>query len=108
MNNFFEQYRSVEPYLKKKTKLNFDTEQLQSIEDRKKLVSWSYQMWPYMKQQTLTSFLCASRLQFFSKTDALVRMSSLVVWHDLLWEVFVKPISRKIVNVCFRVEGHKY
>ena len=39
MNNFFEQYRSVEPYLKKKTDLNFDKEQLQSMEDRKKLVS---------------------------------------------------------------------
>jgi len=37
MTNFYEQYRSVEPYLKKKTEVNYDKEQLQSVEDRKKL-----------------------------------------------------------------------
>ena len=41
MNNFYEQYRSIEPYLKKKTEVEYGKEQyLQSIEDRKKLVSW--------------------------------------------------------------------
>ena len=40
MNNFYEQYRSIEPYLKKKTEVEYGKEQyLQSIEDRKKLVS---------------------------------------------------------------------
>lgn len=42
MNNFYEQYRSIEPYLKKKTEVEYGKEQyLQSIEDRKKLVSFS-------------------------------------------------------------------
>ena len=41
MNNFYEQYQSIEPYLKKKTEVEYGKEQyLQSIEDRKKLVSW--------------------------------------------------------------------
>ena len=40
MNNFYEQYKSIEPYLKKKTEVEYGKEQyLQSIEDRKKLVS---------------------------------------------------------------------
>ena len=39
MTNFYEQYRSIEPYLKKKTEVEYGKEQyLQSIEDRKKLV----------------------------------------------------------------------
>lgn len=39
MTNFYEQYRSIEPYLKKKTEVVYGKEQyLQSIEDRKKLV----------------------------------------------------------------------
>ncbi|KAM7447342.1 hypothetical protein ABFA07_004362 [Porites harrisoni] len=38
MNNFYEQYQSIEPYLKKKTEVEYGKEQyLQSIEDRKKL-----------------------------------------------------------------------
>lgn len=38
MTNFYEQYRSIEPYLKKKTEVEYGKEQyLQSIEDRKKL-----------------------------------------------------------------------
>ncbi|XP_027055469.1 succinate dehydrogenase [ubiquinone] iron-sulfur subunit, mitochondrial [Pocillopora verrucosa] len=38
MNNFYEQYRSIEPYLQKKTEVEYGKEQyLQSIEDRKKL-----------------------------------------------------------------------
>ena len=42
MNNFYEQYRAIEPYLKKKTEVEYGKEQyLQSIEDRKKLVSKS-------------------------------------------------------------------
>lgn len=42
MNNFYEQYRSIEPYLKKKTEVDYGKEQyLQSIEDRKKLVRCS-------------------------------------------------------------------
>lgn len=44
MNNFYEQYQSIEPYLKKKTEVEYGKEQyLQSIEDRKKLVSWYWQ-----------------------------------------------------------------
>jgi len=40
MNNFYEQYKSIEPYLKKKTEVEYGKEQyLQSMEDRKKLVS---------------------------------------------------------------------
>ena len=40
MNNFYEQYKSIEPYLKKKTEIEYGKEQyLQSIEERKKLVS---------------------------------------------------------------------
>lgn len=40
MNNFYEQYKSIEPYLKKKTEVEYGKEQyLQSVEDRKKLVS---------------------------------------------------------------------
>lgn len=40
MNNFYEQYTSIEPYLKKKTEVEYGKEQyLQSIEERKKLVS---------------------------------------------------------------------
>ena len=40
MNNFYEQYKSIEPYLKKKTEVEYGKEQyIQSIEDRKKLVS---------------------------------------------------------------------
>ena len=40
MNNFYEQYKSIEPYLKKKTEVEYGKEQyLQTIEDRKKLVS---------------------------------------------------------------------
>ena len=43
MNNFYEQYKSIEPYLKKKTEVEYGKEQyLQSIEDRKKLVSKSH------------------------------------------------------------------
>lgn len=39
MTNFYEQYRSIEPYLQKKTPQEYGKEQyLQSIEDRKKLV----------------------------------------------------------------------
>lgn len=41
MNNFYEQYRSIEPYLQKKTEVEYGKEQyLQSIEDRKKLVCY--------------------------------------------------------------------
>ena len=41
MNNFYDQYQSIEPYLKKKTKVEYGKEQyLQSIEDRKKLVGF--------------------------------------------------------------------
>lgn len=40
MNNFYEQYKSIEPYLKKKTEVEYGKEQyLQSMDDRKKLVS---------------------------------------------------------------------
>lgn len=40
MTNFYEQYRSIEPYLQKKTEVEYGKEQyLQSIDDRKKLVS---------------------------------------------------------------------
>lgn len=39
MTNFYEQYRSIEPYLQKKTEVEYGKEQyLQSIDDRKKLV----------------------------------------------------------------------
>ena len=41
MTNFYEQYRSIEPYLKKKTEVEYGKEQyLQSLEDRKKLVGF--------------------------------------------------------------------
>ena len=40
MTNFYEQYRAIEPYLQKKTPQEYGKEQhLQSIEDRKKLVT---------------------------------------------------------------------
>ena len=39
MNNFYAQYRSVEPYLKRKDEVEYGKEQyIQSIEDRAKLV----------------------------------------------------------------------
>ena len=39
MNNFYEQYRSIEPYLKRKDEAKIGEKQhLQSVEDRKKLV----------------------------------------------------------------------
>lgn len=37
MNNFYEQYKSIEPWLKTKTEKDPDVEHLQSIQDRKKL-----------------------------------------------------------------------
>ena len=40
MSNFYAQYTSVEPYLKRKEKVEYGKEQyIQSIEDRAKLVS---------------------------------------------------------------------
>ena len=39
MSHFYDQYRSIEPYLKRKDKVELGKEQfLQSVEDRKKLV----------------------------------------------------------------------
>lgn len=37
MTNFYQQYKSIEPWLKQKNKRDFNTENLQSREDRKKL-----------------------------------------------------------------------
>lgn len=39
MNNFYEQYRTIEPYLKRKNEADIGKQQhLQSVDDRKKLV----------------------------------------------------------------------
>lgn len=40
MNNFYAQYRSIEPYLKRKDTIKFGEQQFfQSVEDRAKLVN---------------------------------------------------------------------
>jgi len=40
LSNLYDQYRSIEPWLQRKEKSLSDKELYQSIEDRKKLVSW--------------------------------------------------------------------
>lgn len=44
LNNFYDQYRSIQPWLQRKdTKETGNQQYLQSVEDRKKLVSvWDY------------------------------------------------------------------
>ena len=65
MNNFYEQYKSIEPYLKKKTEVEYGKEQyLQSMEDRKKLVSKINHL--YMAIHSLTlSVHALLNLQYF-------------------------------------------
>ena len=43
MNNFYNQYKSIQPWLQRKVEKKTDNKQyLQSVEDRKKLVSWLF------------------------------------------------------------------
>lgn len=49
MNNFYDQYRSIEPYLQKKGQQEYGKEQhLQSIEDRTKLVIDTHPATPWI------------------------------------------------------------
>jgi len=93
LNQFYAQYKSIEPWLKQKKPLTDMTkENRQSKADRAKLVRRAFLLWIPGKIHAMAHALfMASALRFSGRAGRSVRVHSLRVLLDLVPELLVEP-----------------